>query len=49
MVDNGLIIHILLPISEKALVDAESLISFIDDFPCWNNEPIVKFFIEKKQ
>lgn len=41
-------IKVYAPMSTAALEDMQSLIEFVDDFPGWNSEPDIKFFVEKQ-
>lgn len=49
MVNNGILIKIFMEINEDNLSDVECLLSFIDDFPCWSQEPKTEIFIPRKE
>ena len=49
MVNNGILIKIFMEINEDNLSDVECILSFIDDFPCWCNEPKTEIFIPRKE
>ena len=49
MVNNGILIKIFMEINADNLSDIECLLSFIDDFPCWSQEPKTEIFIPRKE